>query len=248
MVEMAEESIQVIAADPADRRLMAELLAESGLRAADGDLREPAGHGPHATIVCHRTTSATPVPILPDATVDRGRVVVFSDCSSEQAVIETLEAGAHHYFDIDEPRRLLQTRLAAALRSHFRCFQSELLVPPFRFDPSKRRVWRDGRPVGLSPKEFDLAFYLFSNRGRTVGNHELMTAVWSLPRTMDSRRIDTAACRVRKKMELDRTDRWYLRRLRGQGYLLTTDTRSEPRREGEGAWLKEVSLEVAAAS
>jgi len=223
MVDKFEESIRVIAADATDRALMTSLLNEVGMHAevaADGSGDAFASETPQATIVCHRVSAGEPGPPLRDADL-HGRVVVFSDCVAESVVVATLEEGAHHYFDITESPLLLQARLAAALRSHSRHFQSELLVPPFRFDPAKRLVWQEERPVGLSPKEFEFAYYLFSNRGRMVGNRELMTAVWSLPRTMDSRRIDTAACRVRKKMGLEGAGRgWRLRRLRGKGYLL----------------------------
>lgn len=226
MIEEVEEGVLVLASEPADRQLMNELLVETApcpdFRRPDpsaSDDDAPGSGFPLATLVCHRASEVEPYPRLPGLEV-RGRIVVFSDCMSEPVVVATLEAGAHHYFDITEPRPLLKARLAAALRSHARQLRCEVVVTPFHFDPRKRRVRHDGRAVALSPKEFDLAFYLFSHRGRVVGNQELMTAVWSLPRTMDSRRIDTAACRIRKKMGLDGRAGWRLRRLRGEGYLL----------------------------
>ena len=221
MLEKVEDGILVVAEMADDRRLVEELLLGTGF-AEQGEVPSGAAafEALQVTIVCHRASRAAPLPELPSG-VELGRVVVFSDCTSEHAVVDTLEAGAHHYFDIDESPRVLQARLTAALRSCLRHAQRELLVPPFRFDLSKRRVWREERPIGLSPKEFDLALYLFSNRGRTVGNRELMSAVWSLPRTSDTRRIDTAACRVRKKMSLESAaEPWRLSRLRGEGYVL----------------------------
>ena len=224
MAEKIEESVHVIASNPSDRRLMEELLAETAPcpdfpRHRVARSGEDAARARLATLVCHRRTVGAPYPELPALDV-RGRIVVFSDCTDESVVVATLEAGAHHYFDITEPRGLVKARLAAALRSHSRQLTCELTVPPFRFELRRREVRRDGRPLALSPKEFDLAFYLFSHRGRIVGNQELMTAVWSLPRSMDSRRIDTAACRIRKKMGLEGAGRWQLRRLRGEGYQL----------------------------
>ena len=229
MVEQSEESfVVVVASESADRELMVELLVESGLHdAAAGDAHarfDVLSRRPRATIICHRTTHSSPLPRLP-AVADRGRVIVFSDCTTEFAIVETLTAGAHHYFDIEESRTVLQARLHAALRSHSRHLERELVVSPYRFDLAKRRVWREDRAVGLSPKEFDLALYLFSHRDRTVSNSELMTAVWSLPRSMDTRRIDTAACRVRKKMGLEQSEGWRLMRLRGEGYLLVPAAR-----------------------
>jgi len=93
-------------------------------------------------------------------------------------------------------------------------------VDPFTFDLEKRQVWLNKELVNLSPKEYEFANYLFSNRDRVVVNSELMTSVWSLPPAMDARRIDTAACRVRKKMQLDERTGWSLKRLRRVGYEL----------------------------
>ena len=39
---------------------------------------------------------------------------------------------------------------------------------PFRLDPLKRRLMRDGEPVRLTPKAFDLLLVLVEERGRTV--------------------------------------------------------------------------------
>ena len=151
-----------------------------------------------------------------------GSILVFSDCKTERVVVETLEAGAHHFFDIGESPRLMQARLAAALRSRLKWSQGVFRVRPFRFDLDKRRAWRDGRLIALTPKEFDLAYYLFSHRRRSVDDSELMTAIWSLPRTMDTTRpIGTAASRLRTKMGLGPSDAfWWLKRLPSKGYKL----------------------------
>lgn len=206
-----ERQIDVRASVPADRRLVDALIERAGLR---GDAVVPS-----ATIVCHRASTVAPRPILPEG-ARVGRIVVLSDCSSEPVVVATLEAGAHHYLDIDEPPAVLSARLAAALRSRQGFASRVLSVPPFRFDPIRRLAWRDGRPAALSPKEFGLAYYLFINRGRNVDKRELMTVVWSLPRMMDSRRIDTAASRVRKKLGLGESRGWRLERRRRVGYRL----------------------------
>lgn len=202
---------------------MEDLLRQSGLRPDDAGenwMRDDAMSAVPVTIVCHRESESQPVPRLPQVR-NAGRIVVFSDSRNERTVVDTLEAGAHHFFDIAESPRILQARLLAALRARQQPTQGKLEVAPFRFDLGKRRAWREDQPIGLSPKEFDLAYYLFFHRGRTVGNSELMTAVWSLPRTMDTRRIDTAACRLRKKMGLEAPDpHWRLKRLRSEGYKL----------------------------
>jgi TolB-like protein/DNA-binding winged helix-turn-helix (wHTH) protein len=49
---------------------------------------------------------------------------------------------------------------------------------PFRLDTERRRVDRNGIPVVLSSRAFDILVLLVENRGRVVGKDEIMTRVW----------------------------------------------------------------------
>ncbi len=181
-----------------------------------------------ATVLCHRARSHdsaadSNVINLPSQLPNHlrcERLIVLSDCMAEQTVIDLLNDGAHHCFNLHESPRILQARLAAALRRHGRSRDKSLVHGDIVFDVQKRRVTRAGRVIDLSPKEYELAFYLFSNHDRVVENGELLASIWNLPVGMDTRRIDTAACRVRKKLGLTAAHGWELKRLRRIGYRL----------------------------
>ncbi len=49
---------------------------------------------------------------------------------------------------------------------------------PFRLDVRARVLWRDGEPVPLAPKSFDVLAHLVRNAGRAVSREELLAAVW----------------------------------------------------------------------
>ena len=49
---------------------------------------------------------------------------------------------------------------------------------PFRLDPSERLLLRDGQPIALKPKAFDLLVFLVERQGRLVPKHELMEGLW----------------------------------------------------------------------
>src|ERR1700733_4126068 len=49
---------------------------------------------------------------------------------------------------------------------------------PFRLDPWRRELTRDGEPVPLTPTLFDTLLYLVENPGRVVTKEELLDAVW----------------------------------------------------------------------
>ncbi len=228
MNKNSESQILLVAKSQDDQKLITGLLEEIGYSADIypdfATLTEPANgvrrrDDAHATIICHRADGEGEEPELP-STLPGARVIVFSDCSNEDNICNTLELGAHQYFDINESLRVMKARLEAALRYHSRPARASFEFADFYFDLQKRRVLREQEALDLSPKEFDFALYLFSHRDRIVGNSELMTSVWSLPPSMDTRRIDTAACRVRKKMRLTEEHGWRLKRLRREGYQL----------------------------
>ncbi|ASJ72288.1 Sensory transduction protein regX3 [Granulosicoccus antarcticus IMCC3135] len=181
-----------------------------------------------AIVLCHRVqaqpTGTGPSGInlpseLPNQLRCR-RIIAVSDCTAEQTVVSLLDDGAHHCFNLLESSSVLQVRLEAALRHHGRPINDILTSGNISFDLLKRRVTHSGFVVDLSPKEYELAYYLFSNRDRLVENGELLTSIWSLPAGMETRRIDTAACRVRKKLKLTAEHGWELKRQRRLGYRL----------------------------
>ncbi len=229
MSETSQRDVVVVARDRRDQEAFGALLSRLGCRAgycsrvqsiADGArvLNTSAQHT-IATIICHRRQDGS-LPFFDAETLPGHRLLVWTDDFDEATIIGLLEQGAHQCFGLDENPRVMQERLAAALREHRRTEGQNLVVDDIVFDVVKRKVWRAGEQIDLSPKEHDLAYYLFKHRDRVVGNSELMTSVWSLPQDMDARRIDTAACRLRKKLGLRPERGWHLKRLRTVGYRL----------------------------
>src|SRR4030095_6218121 len=50
---------------------------------------------------------------------------------------------------------------------------------PFRLDPAEHTLLRDGRPIPLRPKVFDILLVLVENRGHLVNKEQLMNSVWT---------------------------------------------------------------------
>ena len=175
----------------------------------------------NAIIILHRASTQSPLPRFP-IKYKTSRLVVLSDCSQEGTIVETLNAGAHHYIDLRESEQVLSARVGAALRCHLQREYRTLDIEPYVFNLDNRTVYYENRSLDLSPREFELAFYLFSNRNRTVTNSELMRSVWTLPPSVDTRRIDTSICRIKKKMELNKVvSKWKIARFRREGYQVT---------------------------
>ncbi len=49
----------------------------------------------------------------------------------------------------------------------------------FLLDAAERRLWCESELVSLTPKEFDLLFYLVEHAGRVAKKNELLDAVWT---------------------------------------------------------------------
>ena len=95
----------------------------------------------------------------------------------------------------------------------------------FRFDGleidfSARRVLIDGKEIDLSPKEYDLLFFMVRNRGIALTREKLISEVWGYDFFGDDRTLDTHIKLLRKSLGA------YAERittLRGVGYRFEKD-------------------------
>jgi two-component system, OmpR family, alkaline phosphatase synthesis response regulator PhoP len=67
--------------------------------------------------------------------------------------------------------------------------------------PVARVVRRNGRPVELSPKEYELLLALVQRPGQVVSRAELLKTVWGYHASVVSRTIDTHIAELRRKLE-----------------------------------------------
>jgi len=95
---------------------------------------------------------------------------------------------------------------------------------PFRVDPLKRRLLRDGEPLRLPPKAFDLLLVLVEECGRTVEKDELLKKVW--PGTVvEENNLNQNITALRKSLGDSRQDSRYIATVPGLGYRFVADVR-----------------------
>lgn len=80
---------------------------------------------------------------------------------------------------------------------------------------SGREVFVDGKPVSLTPKEYDLLFYLVRNKGIALSREKLLEEVWGYDFYGDDRTVDTHIKMLRNSLG---DYRKFIVTLRGMGY------------------------------
>ena len=95
---------------------------------------------------------------------------------------------------------------------------------PFRLDPVKRRLLRDGEPVPLTPKAFDTLVALVERGGRTVEKEELMKEVWA-GAAVEENNLNQNITALRKSLGDSRHESRYIATIPGLGYRFVADVR-----------------------
>ncbi|HEV2863518.1 MAG TPA: LpqB family beta-propeller domain-containing protein [Pyrinomonadaceae bacterium] len=98
---------------------------------------------------------------------------------------------------------------------------------PFRLDPVKRRLLRDGEPVQLTPKAFETLLALVEQGGRTVEKEELMRRVW--PGTVvEENNLNQNITALRRCLGDSRRASRYIATIPGLGYRFVAEVRTAP--------------------
>lgn len=79
--------------------------------------------------------------------------------------------------------------------------QNRLSFDGLKIEGDLRRVTLDGTELTLTPKEFDLLWFLAENPGRVFTREQLLEQVWGYSYLGDGRTVDTLVKRLRKKLK-----------------------------------------------
>jgi two-component system alkaline phosphatase synthesis response regulator PhoP len=85
-------------------------------------------------------------------------------------------------------------------------------------DLRTRTVQRNGKPIDLSPMEFDFLAYLIESGGDIVSRETLMRQVWRYSNGVTSRTVDQHVARLRNKLEPNPAQPRHLLTVRKAGY------------------------------
>ncbi len=222
--------VYIVDDEPNIRRLAAIALREAGFETADfGDGRTflaavrsrlpdavvldwmmPAPDGLELCRLLRESARTRPVPIL-----------MLTARGEEIDRVLGLEMGADDYIPKPFSVKELVARVRAALRRKdylTGALPEELQVGGIALDPERHRVLRDGTPIDLTPREFELLRTLLSRPGHVFSREYLMENVWKTEFYGDTRTVDVHVRYLRQKLEDKPEEPRYLLTVRGIGY------------------------------
>jgi len=152
-------------------------------------------------------------------------IIMLTARDAEMDRILGLELGADDYVVKPFSPRELVARVKAVLRrSQVTAPEAQstkpatLSYPGLSIDPESHRVLVNGKPVNLTPKEYDLLYQMARSPHRTFTREGLLEAVWGYDYLGDTRTVDTHVNRLRDKLLKVSGSKSYIATVWGIGY------------------------------
>ncbi|WP_426450370.1 response regulator YycF [Paenibacillus sp. S-38] len=158
-------------------------------------------------------------------------IIMLTAKDNEIDKVLGLELGADDYVTKPFGTRELLARVKAHLRR-----QSKSQAAPAQEAEEEQRqgirilslfidtdmyvVYKDGSPLDLTHREFELVQYMAKNSGKVMTREHLLQAVWGFEYFGDVRTVDVTIRRLREKLEDDPSRPEYIITRRGLGYMM----------------------------
>jgi two-component system, OmpR family, response regulator len=134
--------------------------------------------------------------------------------------VRGLEAGGDDYLVKPFAFAELIARIhALARRPPLSETPTALRIDDLEMDLLRRAVVRDGRPIELQPREFQLLEFLVRNTDRIVTRTMLLEAIWSFHFDPKTNIVETHMSRLRSKLS-QYGGRELIQTVRGAGYVI----------------------------
>ncbi|MDR6552354.1 response regulator YycF [Paenibacillus qinlingensis] len=156
-------------------------------------------------------------------------IIMLTAKDTELDKVLGLEMGADDYVTKPFGTRELLARVKAHLRRQTKvqsttnepeAQRNGMRIHALFIDNDMYMVYKDGTPLDLTHREFELIQYLAKNSGKVMTREHLLQAVWGFEYFGDVRTVDVTIRRLREKLETDPSRPEYIMTRRGLGYLM----------------------------
>jgi DNA-binding response OmpR family regulator len=157
--------------------------------------------------ICRRVRSVSDVPI-----------VMLTAKQSIPDRVAGLDIGADDYitkpFAIEE----LLARIRALIRRNYH--QNDMIVvADLKINVASREVFRGGKPIKLSAREFDLLELLARNKNRVLTREIILDKIWGYHHNVQTNSVDVYIKHLRDKVDVP-FEKALIQTVRGVGYVL----------------------------
>ena len=146
-------------------------------------------------------------------------VIMLSARGEEYDKLFGFELGVDDYVVKPFSPKEVMARVAAVLKRRNSALQAKKrMVYKFEgleVDMEGRNVYVDGEKAELTPKEYELLFYMVKNKGKALSRETLLKDVWAFEFVGEDRTIDTHIKMLRSNLKQYRK---FIITLRGHGY------------------------------
>lgn len=154
-------------------------------------------------------------------------IIMLTAKDTELDKVLGLEMGADDYVTKPFSTREILARVKAHLRrqtknenSQQTSAQQGLKFMNLLIDNDMYVVYKDGNPLDLTHREFELVYYMVRHNGKVMTREHLLQAVWGFEYFGDVRTVDVTIRRLREKIEDDPSKPEYILTRRGLGYVM----------------------------
>ena len=150
-------------------------------------------------------------------------IIMITAKGQEEDIVLGLNLGADDYVTKPFGLRELVARANAFLRRRKPGSNEVCRFGEFELNVAAHKLFRSGREVELTAKEFRLLEYFASRPGRALTRNEILNAVWGSLAMVTPRSIDRCVTTLRAKIEPEPHEPRYIQTIRDIGYRFEAD-------------------------
>ena len=158
---------------------------------------------------------------------DQIGIIMLTAKGQEEDKLEGFINGADDYIVKPFSIKELLVRVSALIRrvkkddNKFK--SNEILSDPFVLNIDKRKLYKNGLEIELTPTEFSIVKYLMVNAKKSLSRDQILNEVWGSNYLYDFKIVDVNIRRIRNKIEDDPSKPKYIQTVWGYGYCFRKD-------------------------
>jgi DNA-binding response OmpR family regulator len=145
-------------------------------------------------------------------------IVMLTAKGQEEDIIRGLELGADDYMTKPFSIRELLARAKAFLRRQQTTRSNVVQFGECKLDLTAHKLFRNGRQVALTGKEFRLLEFFVGRAGRALTRDQILDGVWGNEIIVNDRSVDRCVTTLRAKIESDPHHPSFIQTIRDIGY------------------------------